>query len=71
MKVLLNEVEVRVLMNMRNLTAVEASRRVGITPEHYCRLLKGLYSPTPKVRRGFLKAFSGAGWDRLFRIEGI
>ena len=70
MKILINGSKARVMLTIRNKTHKEAADAIGVTPEHFSRLINGKCQPGPETRKALTtKIFVGVPWDKLFVMQ--
>ncbi len=69
MKVRLNAEALRLMLVRRNLSQNELARRMRISSGHMSLLMRGMRSPSPKVRRRLLRSLRVESFDDLFTVE--
>ena len=66
-KILINSKSAKFILSVKNKTYKEAAESMGISEEHFCRLMSGKHQPRPSTRKALCtKIFVGVPWDKLF-----
>ena len=65
-RVVLNRNEVMVIMTRKNMSHSEVANRIGISKNHWSRLVWGDACAGPEVRAKIQKVFHNASWSRIF-----
>lgn len=70
LRILINSSHARIMLTVRNRTHKEAAEAMGISPEHFSRLMNGKCQPSPETRKALTtKIFVGVPWDKLFIMQ--
>ena len=70
LRILINSGHARIMLSVRNKTHKEAAEAMGISPEHFSRLLSGKCQPSPETRKALTtKIFVGVPWDKIFIMQ--
>lgn len=57
------------MLTLRNKTQREAAAKIGITPEHFSRLMAGKCQPSAETRKSITRIFIGVPWDDIFIMQ--
>lgn len=70
LRVLINSSHARIMLTVRNKSHKEVAEAMGISPEHFSRLMNGKCQPGPEIRKALTtKIFVGVPWDKIFIME--